>query len=172
MWYKFLDVNDDGKISLEDIKESSNQFIKLHHLLDNQADSVKMVMHKWWTTYMYTLPSANQEVVSQERFLDRLSASYTKDKAAFQAEMQKCFDNLFNFTDTNTDRSIELNEFIITFNAFGHKKEELVRRAFDLFDPFDGMVPLRDLVFAWVLFVTSEDSSKRDRVCEAFESGI
>jgi Ca2+-binding EF-hand superfamily protein len=169
MWYKFLDVNDDGKISLEDIKESSNQFIKLHHLLDNQADSVKVVMQKWWTTYI--LLSANQEV-SQERFLDRLSTSYTNDKAAFKAEMQGCFDALFNFTDTNTDRFIELSEFIITFNAFGHKKEELVRRAFKLFHAKDGMVPLRDLVSAWVLFVTNEDSSKLDRVCEAFESGI
>jgi Ca2+-binding EF-hand superfamily protein len=169
MWYKSLDVNHDGKISLEDVEESRQKFTELHHLLGDKADSVRADMQKWWTTYI--LP-ANGGEVSEEQFLARLSAGYNKDKAAFKAEMQKCFDVMFDVIDTNKDRSIELSEFIFAFKAFGHENEDLVTKAFKLFDAKDGLVPLRDLVTAWVQFVTDEDSSKRDCVREAFESGV
>ncbi|XP_061193650.1 sarcoplasmic calcium-binding protein-like [Saccostrea echinata] len=167
MWYKSLDVNHDGKISLEDVEESRNKFTELHHLLGDKADSVKTDMKNWWTTYI--LNGKDQEI-SEDQFLSNLTAAYNKDKAAFKDHMQKCFDVMFDVIDTNKDRSIELNEFIFAFKAFGHENEELVTKAFKLFN--NELVPLRDIVTAWVQFVTEEDSSKRDVVREAFESGV
>ncbi|XP_062619305.1 sarcoplasmic calcium-binding protein-like isoform X2 [Saccostrea cucullata] len=167
MWYKSLDVNHDGKISLEDVEESRNKFTELHHLLGDKADSVKTDMQNWWTTYI--LNGKDQEI-SEEQFISNLTTAYNKDKAAFKDQMQKCFDVMFDVIDTNKDRSIELNEFIFAFKAFGHENEELVTKAFKLFN--NELVPLRDIVTAWVQFVTEEDSSKRDVVREAFESGV
>ncbi|XP_022309766.1 sarcoplasmic calcium-binding protein-like isoform X2 [Crassostrea virginica] len=169
MWYKSLDVNHDGKISLEDVEESRNKFTELHHLLGDKADSVKADMKNWWTTYILTTP--DQEI-SEEQFLSYLGGLYNTDKVAFKDRMQKCFDLMFDVIDTNKDRSIELSEFIFAWKAFGHENEELVSKAFKLFNAENGLVPLRDIVSAWVTFVTDDDSSKRDIVLEAFKSGV
>uniref|UniRef100_A0A8W8MDY5 EF-hand domain-containing protein n=1 Tax=Magallana gigas TaxID=29159 RepID=A0A8W8MDY5_MAGGI len=169
MWYKSLDVNHDGKISMEDVEESRNKFTDLHHLLGDKAESVKNDMKKWWTTYILT--TENQEI-SEEQFLAYLGGLYNADKAAFRDRMQQCFDMMFDVIDTNKDRSIELDEFIFAWKAFGHENKDLVTKAFSLFDAKDGLVPLRDIVSAWVQFVTSDDSSKRDIVLEAFKTGV
>lgn len=169
LWYKSLDVNHDGTISMADVEESRSKFTNLHHLLGDKADSVKAAMEKWWMTYI--LKTANKEV-SEADFLSDLSGQYTKDKAAFLETMTKCFTEIFDVIDTNHDRSIEPDEFVIAFQAFGHENEAIVRKAFDLMGPKDGVIPLRDIANAWINFVTSDDSSKPDPVKQAFESGF
>ena len=84
--------------------------------------------------------------------------------------MQKCFDTIFDVIDTNKDRSIELSEFIFAFKAFGHENEPLVTAAFKKFAK--DLVPLKDIVGAWVIFTTGEDKSQQDVVNEAFEEGL
>jgi hypothetical protein len=52
LWYKSLDVNHDGTISMADVEESRSKFTNLHHLLGDKADSVKSDMEKWWNKYI------------------------------------------------------------------------------------------------------------------------
>ncbi|KAJ8313956.1 hypothetical protein KUTeg_008517 [Tegillarca granosa] len=47
-WYKSLDVNHDGTVSMEDVEESRNKFTELHHLLGDKAQGVKTDMEQWW----------------------------------------------------------------------------------------------------------------------------
>ena len=166
LWYKSLDANHDGIVSMADVEASCRKFINIHHFLDKEADAVEAAIAKWWMTYILKAPGKE---MSEANFLAELTSQYKKDKAAFVDTITKCFTEIFDVFDTNHDRSIEPDEFVIAFQAFGHENEPIVRKAFDLMGPKDGVIPLRDIVNAWINFVTSEDSSKPDPVKQAFE---
>lgn len=169
LWYKSLDVNHDGVISFADVEESRSKFAKLHHLLGDKAQGVKVDMEGWWIEYI--LPS-KEGTVTLEQFLEKCGSQYNADKAAYTAKMTKCFNTIFDVIDTNKDRSIELNEFIIAFQAFGHENENLIRKTFELMNPKDGLIPLKDVVNAWIQFTTCDDPHKKDVVKESFEEGV
>ena len=170
IWYNSLDVNHDGKISFEDVEESRNKFTNLHELVGDKASGVKVDFEKWWNTYIFR--SKKGQEISEAEFVQSLTDDYNKDPAAFKANMQKCFDEIFDVIDTNKDRSIELNEFIFAFKAFGHENEDLIRKAFSLYNAPGGLVPLRDIVSEWVKFVTEKDSNVKDIIMEAFSAGF
>jgi hypothetical protein len=86
--------------------------------------------------------------------------------------MEKCFDTFFDVIDTNKDRSISEDEFLIAFKAYGHENVALDTKFFKAYNPEDGLVPLKDIVASWVDFACSEDSSKPNVVKTAFESGV
>ncbi|VDI71995.1 Hypothetical predicted protein [Mytilus galloprovincialis] len=169
LWYKSLDVNHDGKISFADVEESRSKFAELHKLLGDKASGVKIDMEGWWIKYI--LQSKDREI-SLEQFLERCGSEYQADKAKYTAKMTECFNVLFDVIDTNKDRSIELSEYIIAFQAFGHENENLVRKSFELLNPKDGLIPLKDIVNSWIQFTTSDDPHKKDVVKESFEEGV
>ena len=169
LWYRSLDVNHDGVISFADVEESRSKFTDLHKELGDKAAGVKIDMEKWWTKYI--LPSKTGEL-SLEQFLDKCKSEYSADKTAFCQKMSDCFNNLFDVIDTNKDRSIELDEYIIAFKAFGHENEKLVTKSFELMNPQNGLIPLKDIVNAWIQFVTSNDPHQKDVVKESFEEGV
>lgn len=168
LWYKSLDVNHDGLITYADVEESRSKFAELHHLLGDKAKGVKVDMEGWWMKYI--LPS-KEGTLTQEQFLDTCKKEYTKDKAAFIKKMTDCYNTIFDVIDTNKDRSIELSEFIIAFQAFGHENEGLIRKCFELMDPKDGLIPIKDIVNAWIQFTSCDDPHKKDVVKESYEEG-
>lgn len=169
LWYKSLDVNHDGVISYADVEESRSKFTKLHEILGDKANSIKLDMEKWWLAYI--LPSKSGEI-SMQQFIDKNKSEFSADKKAYTDKITKCFNELFDVIDTNKDRSIELSEYIIAFQAFGHENEKLVTKSFELMNPKDGLIPLKDIVNAWIQFVTSEDPHQKDVVKESFEEGV
>ncbi|XP_069111046.1 sarcoplasmic calcium-binding protein-like [Argopecten irradians] len=167
IWYKSLDVNHDGKISFEDVEESRNKFTDLHNLVGEKSSGVKVDMEDWWNTYIFPTKGAE---ISEEEFLKMLGDQYKADKAAFNAKMSDCFNKIFDVIDTNKDRSIDLDEFIYAFKAFGHENEDIVKKAFSLFNPTKNTVPLRTVVDSWIAFVTADEAGKDDIIKKAFES--
>ncbi|XP_062591107.1 sarcoplasmic calcium-binding protein-like [Saccostrea cucullata] len=166
MWFKSLDVDHDGKISLQDVEESRNKFTDLHHLLGDKAETVRTDVESWWTTYILK----GEHQLTEGQFLSNLTTIYKQDKVDFKAHIQRCFEMIFDVIDTNKDCSIELKEFIFAFKAFGHENEDLVTKTFKRFDK--ELVPLREMVAAWVQFVTDDDSSNRDIIYEVFQAGV
>ncbi|KAH3706229.1 sarcoplasmic calcium-binding protein-like isoform X2 [Dreissena polymorpha] len=169
LWYKSLDVNHDGKISIEDVVESRSKFSDLHHLEGAKADQVKENFSKWWDEFVFR---GNQGEISLDEFIGALSNDFVKDKSKFKAEMTRCFNIFFDVIDTNKDRSISEDEFLIAFKAYGHENVALDTKFFRAYNPKDGLVSLREIVDSWIDFVTSEDSSKESIVKKAFEGGV
>lgn len=169
IWYKSLDVNHDGKISIEDVEESRSKFSDMHHLESAKGKSVEENFTKWWNEFIFRGQEGEIEI---QQFIDNLNKDYTADKAAFVAQMDKCFNTFFDVIDTNKDRSISEEEFLIAFKAYGHENVALDTKFFKAYNPTDGLVPLRQIVDSWIEFVSSEDESKGSIVKTAFESGV
>ncbi|XP_052250119.1 sarcoplasmic calcium-binding protein-like isoform X4 [Dreissena polymorpha] len=169
IWYKSLDVNHDGMISFADVEESRSKFSELHHLDEQKKKQVMDNFEKWWNEFIFRGKTGE---ISESEFVDMLNKDFTTDKAKFKKSMEKCFDILFDVIDTNKDRSISEDEFLIAFKAYGHENVALDTKFFKAYNPKDGLVPLREIVDSWISFATSEDSSKPDIVKTAFESGV
>ena len=126
-------------------------------------------MEKWWNTYIFRTGPGKE--ISETEFIQCLSDSRKKDKGAFTKEMQACFDTIFDVIDTNKDRKIELDEFIYVFRAFGHENEDSVTKFFQKCNAPEG-VPIRDIVSAYVKFVTSDNSADKDIVYESLKTVV
>ncbi|KAK3104945.1 hypothetical protein FSP39_013703, partial [Pinctada imbricata] len=166
LWYKMLDVNHDGKISIEDVEESRNKFTNLHELLEEKAKGVKVDMENWWTEYIFGQNGPKE--ISEADFVKRLQTAYETDKAAFVKKMEDCFNTIFDVIDTNKDRQIELDEFVLVFKAFGHENEQAVTKFFGLYNAPAG-IPIKDIVAAYVKFTTSDNSNDTDYVNQSLK---
>lgn len=169
LWYNSLDVNHDGKISIEDVEESRSKFSDLHKLDSEKDKAVKENFTQWWNDFIFRGQTGE---ISMDQFVNSLNKDYTADKAKFKEQMSKCFDIFFDVIDTNKDRSISEEEFLIAFKAYGHENVALDSKFFQAYKPADGLVPLRQIVDSWIDFVTGEDDSKGSIVKTAFESGV
>lgn len=170
IWYKSLDVNHDGLISYADVEESRDKFSELHHLDEKTKNTISKNFDKWWNDFIFA-GDVNAEI-SQEAFVNRLNGDFKADKKAFVKKMQDCFDLFFDVIDTNKDRSISEEEFLIAFKAYGHENVAKDTSFFKAYGPKDGLVPLKDIVTSWVDFATCEDCSKPDVVKQGFDSGV
>lgn len=85
MWYKFLDVNYDGKIFMEDVEEFRNKFIDFYYFFGDKVEFVKNDMKKWWIIYILIIE--NQEIF-EEQFLVYFGGFYNVDKVVFWDCMQ------------------------------------------------------------------------------------
>jgi hypothetical protein len=168
LWYTSLDVNHDGMISIADVEESRSKFSDLHHLDNEKGNAVKENFTKWWNEFIFRGQTGE---ISQDQFIASLNKDLSADKAKFNEEMTKCFNTFFDVIDTNKDRSISEDEFLIAFKAYGHENVALDTKFFKAYNPIDGLVPLRQIVDSWIDFVCGEDSSKGSIVKTAFEGG-
>lgn len=168
LWYNSLDVNHDGMISIADVEESRNKFSDLHKLDAEKAKSVKDNFTAWWNDYIFRGQTGE---ISVDQFVAALTTDFTADKAKFNEQMTKCFNTFFDVIDTNKDRSISEEEFLIAFKAYGHENVGQDSKFFAAYNPVDGLVPLRQIVDSWIDFVCGEDDSKGSIVKTAFESG-
>nr|BAA75225.1 sarcoplasmic calsium binding protein [Pseudocardium sybillae] len=169
IWYKSLDVNHDGTISFEDVEESRNKFTELHGLDEQKKKFVLENFEKWWNEFVFRGKTGE---ISEEEFVATLTQEYTADKDTFNKKMEKCFDVLFDVIDTNKDRSISEDEFLIAFKAYGHENVAKDNQFFQAYKPKDGLVPLREIVDSWVDFATNPDASKKSVVKAAFDAGV
>ena len=146
-----------------------NKFSELHNLEPAKGQMVKDNFAKWWNEFVFRGKTGE---ISEQEFVDALNKDYTSDKTKFISEMTRCFDIFFDVIDTNKDRSISEEEFLVAFKAYGHENVALDTKFFKAYNPTDGLVPLRQIVDSWVDFVTSEDAAKGSIVKTAFESGV
>ncbi|XP_045168191.1 sarcoplasmic calcium-binding protein-like isoform X2 [Mercenaria mercenaria] len=170
LWYKSLDVNHDGKISIEDVEESRAKFSDLHKLDAEKSKQVQDNFTKWWNEFVFRGKTGE---ISETEFIDALNNDLKADSAKFKADMDRCFNIFFDVIDTNKDRSISEEEFLIAFKAYGHENVALDTKFFQAYNPKDGLVSLREIVDSWIDFVTGDDSSKSGSIVKtAFESGV
>jgi len=146
-----------------------SKFSDLHKLDAEKAKAVEENFTKWWNEFVFRGKTGE---ISMDEFIAALNADYSNDKAKFQEEMTRCFNTFFDVIDTNKDRSISQDEFLIAFKAYGHENVALDTKFFNAYGPKDGQVCLREIVDSWIDFVAGDDASKGSIVKTAFEAGV
>lgn len=141
----------------------------MHNLDAEKSKSVQENFTKWWNEFVFRGKTGE---IEEGEFIGALNADFTADKAKFSEEMTRCFNVFFDVIDTNKDRSISEEEFLIAFKAYGHENVALDTKFFQAYNPVDGLVSLRQIVDSWIDFVIGEDASKGSIVKTAFESGV
>lgn len=169
-WYSYLDVNKDGMISFDDVEDCRKKFAELHGLKEDKAKTVKVDIENWWNKYIFRSGAGKE--LSEKDFLEILTVDYKKDKAKFKKSIEECFTEVFKVIDIDKDRTIDLDEFLYAFRAFGHDDNAILTTVFKSYKATNDKVPMKQLVDSWVQFVCDEDSKKKDVLKEAFEKGM
>lgn len=146
-----------------------SKFSEMHHLNDKQRATVESNFTQWWNDFVFRGRTGEIEI---DDFIAVLNKDYKADTVKFVAEMTKCFNIFFDVIDTNHDKDISLEEFLIAFKAYGHENVAKDETFFASYKPIDGVVSLSKIVESWIDFVTGEDDTKSgDIVKKAFEGG-
>ena len=151
------------------------KFADFHKELDEKRQKqVKIDVEKWWKDFIFRRQDVSKDTeISETQFVDMLNGELKKDKAAFKKSIEDCFNTIFDVIDTNRDRSISEDEFLIAFKAYGHENVALDTKFFKAYNPDkDGLVPLNIIVQSWIDFVVSDDAKEKSLVKEAFEAGV
>ncbi|XP_048751186.2 sarcoplasmic calcium-binding protein-like [Ostrea edulis] len=174
IYFGLVDVNRDGKVTCVDAEISRDRFINqdvkakraFPHWYVN-AKRGQFAFNQWWDRCVFQ-NDPDRELTESE-FVQNFVDGYNKSKKAFKEGNQRCFNMIFKIIDINKDSSINLKEYIKVFNAFGHDNNEMIKAVFEAHDPpTSGLVPLDDIVSAWVRFVTEKNRPCSDDLLEAF----
>lgn len=141
----------------------------MHKLDAEKRKQVEANFTQWWNDYVFRNKTGE---ISEQEFVDALNKDFSADKAKFKEQMSMCFNTFFDVIDTNKDRSISDDEFLIAFKAYGHENVALDNKFFQAYKPENGLVRLGTIVDSWIDFVTGEDAGKESIVKTAFESGV
>jgi len=135
---------------------------------------VKIDVEKWWKDFILRRQDVCHETeISEQQFVDMLNGELKKVKTAFKKSIEDCFNVIFDVIDTNRDRSISEDEFLIAFKAYGHENIALDTNFFKAYNPDkDGLVALNIIRQSWIDFVVSDDANEKSLVKEAFEAGV
>jgi len=97
---------------------------------------VKIDVEKWWKDFIFRRQDVSKDTEKSEaQFVDMLNGELKKDKAAFKKGIEDCFSVIFDVMDTNRDRSISEDEFVIAVKAYGHENIALDTKFFNAFNP-------------------------------------
>jgi Ca2+-binding EF-hand superfamily protein len=154
--FAFLDVNNDGNISMNDAIISRNRFINIHALTGNKALIVKDEFDKWWNSCV--LQNVTADGILEHHFLHILEDKSHRNWVDFIRKRLKCIVEMFLVFDINKDNSISLDEYIKAFHAFDHNNFELIRADFNAHTANSKhQVPLNVIIDTWMQFMTGEN---------------
>ncbi|CAC5406849.1 unnamed protein product [Mytilus coruscus] len=135
------------------------------HLDGKMADAK---IEAWWENYIL---KGNNKITKADLLKD-LEKGYTENKKNFVAKMKALCEDIICILDTDKTKMISLDNYVKAYKVFGHDNEALLRKAFELYKPSHGMVPLQEYIEDWLLFLTNDDPSKTDVVYETYKAGL
>jgi len=152
--FKRFDFDGDGLLTQSDINRIAENIIKAGNFTGSKADDVQKHYDEIWDKFIK--PITGGEAATCEDFLETLK-SHGKNVLSLTSHQQLTI--IFDAVDTNTDDLIQLQEFIVYFNAFG-MDEEFAREAFKALDTNqDGVLSREEFLTAGKDFLTLEEPS-------------
>ncbi|XP_053373653.1 sarcoplasmic calcium-binding protein-like [Mercenaria mercenaria] len=169
MYFKVLDVKNEGCVTKEHITQDKTKFAHFHHLEDNRKEEMMTRIEQWWNKYIL---QEKPGPISEQEFVDMLNEDFKADRDKFVKKMQTCFEQAFEINNLDGGELLSEEDFVIAFRAAGHEQITLEKKFFNAYNPVDGLVPIKQIVESWVQFMSSEDSSKPDIVKSALGTGV
>ncbi|XP_060594274.1 sarcoplasmic calcium-binding protein-like isoform X2 [Ruditapes philippinarum] len=167
-WFYLDDFNQDGILSLDDIKMFAENYKARNELSDKQLKTIKQKMDRLWKTFYFT----NKKEISKDDFINMMKQRYESNTAAF-IEMVLVFSTIWcEVIDLNGDKFLSKDEFILNFVAQTHNNIRKDEQFFYTFQPINERVPNEDIIAYFVRFGTESNRSKSDVVLNAVDSGV
>jgi hypothetical protein len=163
-FFAFFDVNNDGKISVEDAHISRNSFINLHALAGAKSSGIEEKFEKWWNTCV--LRDVPGEEIPEDYFMRKLEDEFNNNVKHFINHNLKCLVEMFLIFDINSDNAISLNEYNKALHAFDYKYKLMKGDFFKAIAPnVRDHLPLNVIIDEWMRLMTegnvSHDKKKR-----------
>lgn len=166
VWYRTLDVNHDGVITRADVDYTLKQFLLVEGLSKSKGNVEAAKIGAWWEKYIL---KGNNKITKADLLKD-LEKGYTENKKNFIAKMKALCEDIICILDTDKTKMISLDNYVKAYKVYGHDNEALIRKAFELYKPSHGMVPIQEYIEDWLLFLTNDDPSKNDVVYETYKA--
>ncbi|VDI37128.1 Hypothetical predicted protein [Mytilus galloprovincialis] len=166
VWYRTLDVNHDGVITRANVDYTLKQFSLVEGLSKSKGKVEAAKIESWWEKYIL---KGNNKITNADLLKD-LEKGYTDNKKNFIAKMKALCEDIIYILDTDKTKMISLDNYVKAYKVYGHDNEALIRKAFELYKPSHGMVPIQEYIEDWLLFLTNDDPSKNDVVYETYKA--
>ncbi|XP_071153756.1 sarcoplasmic calcium-binding protein-like [Mytilus edulis] len=167
-WFDSLDVNHDGKITKADVDFTLKQFPVVEGLSEKEGKLADDQIEKWWNTYILR----GKHEISKEEFLDDFEKEYAENKTNFLETIKSLFEHISNVIDTDKTKMISLDNYVNSFKTLGHDNEKVLQKAFELYKPSHGTIPIQEYIDDWVVFIANDDQSKPDCVYDVYKNGL
>ena len=99
------------------------------------------------------------------------NADYKADKEQYTKWAGACAKEVLDIVDIDNDGMINEEEFVIAYSTDGFDDSQN-KDLFNYHEPVNGKVTIKKMVETWVIFLTSEDSSQKDILKDAFEVSV
>ncbi|XP_060597515.1 sarcoplasmic calcium-binding protein-like [Ruditapes philippinarum] len=169
LWFQAVDVRQDGKIHLEDKLEEGERFAESHLFDLKQKKKLQQNLKLMYKDYIFR---GKRSAITEQEFVDMNSKDFQANQKAFGEKMQKCGDVIYSIYDINGKCFLTEDEFVFAATSGTYEYIDQVKAIFRGEKQVNGKVPIKVLTQAWVLFSTSEDSSKLDIIKLGLESSL
>jgi len=152
--FKRLDSDGNGFLTKKDVDQIAENVIRTGNFTGSEAEEIRNSYLEIWEKYVK--PIGGGEAATCETYLEKLKSH---GKSALVLAMTQQLGVFFDAVDTNKDDLIQLQEFIIYFDAFGIK-EEIAKEAFKGLDTnHDGVLSREEFITAGKDWITLEEPS-------------
>lgn len=141
-------------------------FVKMSNLDEDRKKQVVESSKKLWNEFVF---HGKDGPVSEEEFIAMTNESFQKDKRKFEENIRSGCNADLRALDQNNEGLLIEEVFLNAYKAGGFHNDEWNKKFFQDLNPVDGKVPFDNLTNAWVQFLVSEDSSKKDVIMEILE---
>lgn len=168
VWFKMLDVNHDGSLTLEDWTQGAETLIREHNLNEKHAE-VAMASYHRLGALLLGESMKDKKAVTVDQFVDNLTSFYKEDSQKAEKYIFSVIRQLFLVTDVNRDALISQEEFSIMMKSFGIKPEKS-RQFYEELPRFQSnKVPMQDAINWWVDLWFGTDASKWQAIKPMFD---
>ncbi|XP_053380824.1 sarcoplasmic calcium-binding protein-like [Mercenaria mercenaria] len=154
MWYIANDLNQDGVLSLDDVKVFEVFYAKIDFPEDEQRHPTFSTIERLWRTALL----GGRSEVSKNEFVEILKTSYESNKTNFVETMREFDRAFFEVIDLNGDNFLSKEECMLDLMATNHMDTFKDEEFFNAHKLVNGLIPFEEEIDVWLRFQTEDDT--------------
>ncbi|CAI6365437.1 unnamed protein product [Macrosiphum euphorbiae] len=142
IYHELLDVNNDGVVSVEDLKELTERFSKLNDMTDEQTFMFSRIIENLWYKHWGCIDPF--DYVTVEKYLKYIQ--YVKQNDGLEDEVVQLLPYLFKTVDKDQSGDISKDEYIKFLECIGTSKKTNLIKSLGIINDTDDTIKLEGLM--------------------------
>ncbi|XP_060866177.1 sarcoplasmic calcium-binding protein [Metopolophium dirhodum] len=142
IYHELLDVNNDGVVSVEDLKELTERFSKLNDMTDEQTFMFSRIIENLWYKHWGCIDPF--DYVTVEKYLKYIQ--YVKENDGLKDEVVQLLPYLFKTVDKDQNGDISKDEYIKFLECIGTSKKTNLIKSLGIINDTDDTIKLEGLM--------------------------